>query len=108
MTILTTSTEPQGFKVIPNNFPPIVNLKVTDENTNVTVVQSLEPTYEWSTMILTGSFGLQEGHFYFMEVEYAHVAVYRGRVFCTDQTGEYNMTSGSFKSSNDVDNIIMI
>ena len=110
MHILTTSTDIQGFKVIPRGFPTNVNILLTDAETNVTASFINTPTYEYGSMIISESFELSENHFYILNISADGDDIYKGRIFCTNQPNyeKFDITSGSFLTSDPVDNIILI
>ena len=86
MVILTTSTSAQIFKFIPRS-KTYDGLYVTDESTNTTATISITSSasndyYE----TITASYTLVEGRFYTLEVRNGSDIVFKGKIFCTDQT----------------------
>ena len=86
MVILTTSTSAQTFKFIPRSLT-YDGLYVTDESTNTTATISITSSasndyYE----TITASYTLVEGRFYTLEVKNGSDIVFKGKIFCTDQT----------------------
>jgi hypothetical protein len=111
MYILKPISEPQEYKIIPRVYATSVLLKITDENLGTTVSYTINPTLEFGWMILSETFNLVEGRFYRTEVIILDGdTVFRGRIFCTNQEdySKYQMTSGSFSTSNPVNNDIII
>jgi len=110
MVILNDTTEIQSFKIIPRYYPASVIISVTDTQLNTSSSYDITPTYSYSSMIISQSFSLTENHFYKLEVFDSGSNVFRGSIFCTNQTNynKFDITSGSFKTSDDVDNIILI
>jgi len=86
MVILTTSTSAQTFKFIPRS-KTYDGLYITDESTNVesqiTITSSVSNDY-YET--ITASYTLKEGRFYTLEVRNGTSVVFKGKIFCTDQT----------------------
>jgi len=111
MTILNSGTAPQTFKIIPRSTPNAVKIVITDKNlgSSVTYLNNI-PTYSYGWMEITETLSLVEGRFYVIEVSALSDVIYRGQIFCTNQTdySKFQMTSGSFATSNDKDNTIII
>jgi len=111
MTILTTSTDPQTFKIILRDTPSAVTIVITDRNlgTSVTYTDN-EPNYQYGWAEITETFALIEAREYVMEVSFSSDIIYRGLIYCTDQMdySKYQMTSGSYVTSNDKSNDIVL
>ena len=86
MVILTTSTDAQSFKVIPRSTPSSVTFQLTDKSKRTTSAVSVTVANSNGYMTLTGSFSLVEDRFYSFVIKSGSTIIYRGSIFCTDQT----------------------
>jgi hypothetical protein len=86
MNILTTSASAQNLQIIPRSFPASVSARLTNESTNTTQTQTIAPTSSNGYMTLNAAWTLKEANFYLLEVFDGVNLIYRGRVFCTNQT----------------------
>lgn len=108
MVILTTSTSPQTFKFIPRN-KTYDGLYITDESTNVetTVSISSNATNDYYESI-TATFALVESRFYKLVIKNGTDIVYRGRIFCTDQTiSNFSVNTGTYTPNVTTNDFIM-
>lgn len=111
MNILKT-TDPQSLKFIPRRYNDELRVVITNSNTRDSVEYTGSTTTEYGYQVFTDTFNLIEGEFYVYEVseitELAKV-VYRGQIFCTDQTelDKYNMNLGGYVTSDDKDDTII-
>ena len=89
MHILTTSTDEQTLKIAPrlDASSPVFELK--DKSTGVVTEISVSKTASEPFMELSGAFSLVEDRFYSFKVKDGSTVVYKGLIYCTDQT-EYN------------------
>lgn len=99
MNILTTSTSAQSLIFIPrkNCLTPL-EIVLTSEDTNTSVTYSVTATCNNHELTITQSFNLKEGVYYSYKVSDGVNLMYRGKIFCTDQTGfdKYIINSGDF------------
>jgi hypothetical protein len=111
MTILTDSTSAQTFKVIPRQYPALVSFSITDRNLDTTVnYTGITPVYSYGWMEITESLSLVEGRTYVLEIKSSSDVIYRGQIYCTNQTdySKFQITSGSTVTSDDKDNTIIL
>ena len=115
MVILTTSTSPQSFKFIPRS-KTYDGLYLTDESTNVTTQITISSNatndyYETITatfVVASPSFTLKEGRFYTFEVRNGSTVVYKGKIFCTDQTvSSYSVNHNTYTQHSTTNDFIM-
>ena len=108
MVILTTSTSAQTFSFIPRSLT-YDGLYVTDESTNTTSTISITSSasndyYE----TITASFTLIEGRFYTFEVRNGSDVVFKGKIFCTDQTvSTYSVNNNNYTQHTTTNDFIM-
>ena len=86
MNILTTDLTSQNLIFIPRSTVlSSLNLKVTSEDTNITVSYTVTAAYTNEQATIAQAFTLIEGTYYNYEVLNGTVLMYRGSIFCTDQ-----------------------
>ena len=110
MNILTTSASSQNLVIIPRSFPASVVVKLTNESTNTTQQQTRTPTSANGYMTIAAAWTLEEANFYLFEVFSGSSLIYRGRVFCTNQTNfeKYTVNSGVYTQETAGDNTFVI
>ena len=110
MVILTTSTNAQNFKVIPRSTQSEVTFELTDKSKRTTNVISVSVTNSNGYMTITGSFNLIEDRFYSFAIKNGSTIIYRGSIFCTDQTNfnTFDVHSGEYTTENTYDNDFVI
>ena len=110
MVILTTSTNAQSFKVIPRSTLSSVKFELTDKSKRTTSAVSVTVVNSNGYMTVTGSFALIEGRFYSFAIKNGSVIIYRGSIFCTDQTNfnTFDVHSGEYTTENTYDNDFVI
>jgi len=110
MNILTTSASSQNLVIIPRSFPASVVVKLTNESTNTTQQQTITPTSSNGYMTIAAAWVLEEANFYLLEVFSGSNLIYRGRVFCTNQTNfeKYTVNSGVYAQETAGDNTFVI
>ena len=86
MEVLTTSTATQSLKIVPRKDSTNPTLELTDKSKRTTSTVSVTKTDEGEYMKLSGSFSLKEGVSYSFKVKDGSEVIYRGLIFCTDQT----------------------
>lgn len=111
MIILTTTTDLQSFQIITRYYIDSITVQITDENTNeMTEYSDVATTYlsGWTKFDL--GVELVEGRFYTIQLINIDDLIYRGRIFCTDQTDyqKYDMNQDGYSTSNDVSDEIII
>ena len=113
MNILTTTGGTQTLKFIPRVYNDLVNVSITNRNTKEVVTFSADTTSDSGYQLVEYNFSLIEGTFYTYEVSANAVdgkIVYRGQIFCTDQTDydNYEMNKDQYITSDDKDDTIII
>jgi len=100
MIVLTTSTNPQTFALIPRsgNFDSV---EITDDQTNETIiVQVWDYTAGDYYSTLEVEVALVENHFYNLVLKDGTNIVYRDRIFCTDQPiVTFSVNNGQYVSN---------
>ena len=86
MHILSTSTDAQELKIVPRSDASAPTLELTDKSKNTTTTVSVSKTSSDPFMTLSGSFSLVEDRFYSFEVKDGSNVIYKGLIFCTNQT----------------------
>ena len=126
MNILTTSTSSQNLIFIPRSnviktfqdrvvadggtyistscFVPL-ELILTNEDTKVATTYNVTATYSNQELTIAQAFTLTEGVYYSYEIT-GQTLMYRGKIFCTDQTDfdKYVISSGDFVEAASRDN----
>lgn len=96
MIILTTSTSSQELKFIPREFVAD-SIILTDEQANTSTTLSATFTKDGYYLKADISFSLVEGRFYVFNAMNGSKIVYKGRIFCTDQTvADYSINDGIY------------
>jgi len=85
MIILTTSTNAQELKFIPRQYAAD-SIVLTDEQANTSSTISATFTKDGYYLKADISFALAEDRFYTFNALNGTKTVYKGRIFCTDQT----------------------
>ena len=82
-----------------------VSVKITDEETNTSTTESLTATISGNFLVINPSYTFVEGRYYNIKVTGSE-ELYRGKVYCTDQTDleKFSVNSGEFTYYNDNDN----
>jgi len=103
MHIVTTSDSTISF--LPRAFETSVSVKITDEETNSSTTQSLTATENVNYLVITPSYTFKEGRYYTIRVT-GTAEIYRGRVFCTDQTDyeKYTINQDQYEQYNSDNN----
>lgn len=110
MEILTTSTSNQSLTIVPRADASSPTLSLTDKSTRTTSTVSVSKTSQGDYMVLTGAFSLKEGNQYTFRVKDGSTEIYRGLIFCTDQSNldKYFANSGEYVEENSYDNDFVI
>ena len=110
MVILTTSTNSQSFKVIPRSVQSLVTFELTDKSKRTTSAVTVTVTNSNGYMTVSGAFNLIEDRFYSFAIKNGSVIIYRGSIFCTDQTNfnTFDVHSGEYTTENTYDNDFVI
>ena len=104
--ILTTTTEEQELKFIPRQYVAD-SIVVTDEVENTSITYT--PTFAQDSYYLKCdlSLNLKEDRFYSFTVLNASKPIYKGKIFCTDQTN-YSINKSEYTQQNSVNEYITI
>jgi len=86
MHILTTSTDNQSIKLVPRTDASSPTLSLTDKTKRTTSTVSVTKSSDGDYMVLTGAFSLKANNQYSFRVKDGSTEIYRGLIFCTDQT----------------------
>lgn len=110
MVILTTSTDAQSFKVIPRSAESSVTFELTDKSKRTTSSVAVTVTNSNGYMTVTGGFSLIEDRFYSFAIKNGSVIIYRGSIFCTNQTNfnTFDVHSGEYTTENTYNNDFVI
>jgi hypothetical protein len=110
MHILTTSTDNQFLKFISRADATSPTLSLTDKEKRTTSSVTVTKADDGGYMKLTGSFALKEGRQYLFRVKDGTTEIYRGLIFCTDQTAldKYFINSGEYVTQDNYDNDFIV
>ena len=110
MIILNTYTGGQTFKIIPRSAASSPTFELLDKSTRVSSNIGIDVTNANGYMTITGFFSLKEGRFYTFKVKDGSTIIYRGAIFCTDQTNFniFDVHSGEYTTENSYDNDFVI
>jgi len=86
MHILTTSTDTQSIKISARRDTSEPIFLLTDKTSRTTETISVTKTTDGDFMVLSASFSLKEGSQYSFRVKEGSTELYRGLIYCTDQT----------------------
>lgn len=92
-------TDNQLLKIVPRSYTTAqVVVTVTNESTNTSVQETITPVASGNYMNITGTFTFAEGVFYYFVVTQSGTEIYRGKIFCTDQTDleKYTTNEGEY------------
>jgi len=103
MHIVTTTDSTITF--VPRAFETSVSVKITDEETNTSTTESLTATISTNFLVVEPSYTFVEGRYYNIKVSGSN-EIYRGKVYCTNQTDleKFSVNSGEFTYYEDNDN----
>ncbi len=110
MHILTTSSSNQSIKFVARADASSPTLSLTDKTKRTTSTVSVTKTTDGDYMVLTGTFSLKEGNQYTFRVKNGSTEIYRGLIFCTDQTAldKYFINKDEYVTQDDYDNDFVI
>lgn len=99
MNVLTTSTSEQSLNVITRSLT-FDQLFLTDESTNVQTEVSINSIIDKGYYSeVNANFELVENRFYRVEIRNEGIIVYRGKLFCTDQSiVTFSVNNGQYVS----------
>ena len=106
MVILKEQGTSQSFKIIPRvNQADSLVVKGVEGSTSY----SITPTFDRYFMVIAGIFTLKEGQQYSFDVKNGTEIVYKGRIFCTNQTiADYTINSGTYTERTSNNDFIII
>lgn len=110
MHILTTTSNSQSLKIVPRLDTDSPTLVITDKSKRKDVTVSVTKTDDGDYMVLTGSFSLVEGSQYTFRVKSGSKEIYRGLIFCTNQSDldRYFINKDEYTSNQDYDNEFIV
>ncbi len=138
MIILQKSTDKQQIKIIPRSFPENITVVIRRKETNVSTtvgehksgytyyyrVTNDSGNYEQNNlifdlgyylyssgyMVIQDIFTLEENSFYTLQIKDGSKIIYRGNIFCTNQTNfnTFDVNSGDYTTENTYDNDFVI
>ena len=106
MIILKEQGTPQTFKVIPRvNQADSLVIKGLEGSTSY----SITPTFDRYFMVITGTFTLKQGQQYSFDLKNGTEIVYKGRIFCTNQTiSSYSINNSTYTERTSNNDFIII
>ena len=110
MHILTTTSSSQSLKIIARSDASSPTLTLTDKTKRKDSTVAVTKTTNGGYMELSGSFSLVEGSQYGFRVKDGSTEIYRGLIFCTDQTDldKYFINKDEYTSNQDHDNEFIV
>lgn len=107
MIILTTSTNAQELKFIPRDYVAD-SIVLTDEQANTSSTISATFTKDGYYLKADISFTLVEDRFYTFNALNGSKTVYKGRIFCTDQTvSDYSINKNVYTENESTNEYIV-
>jgi len=104
MIILEETGTAQGFKIIPRELVAD-SMVITNELTDVSTTYAITPTVDRYYLVIDEIINLKEGNFYTLTVLNSTDVVYKGKIFCTNQSvSTYSINTNeytSYSSTND-------
>lgn len=110
MEILTTATTVQSLKIVTRKDVVLPTLTLTDKSTRTSSDVVVTKTTEGDYMVLSAAFNLKEGTQYSYRVKDGLEEIYRGLIFCTDQSNldNYFVNKDEYVSEDTYDNDFVI
>ena len=104
MIILKELATSQTFKVIPRTLAA-TSMTFTHEETGIVTTYAITPTIDRYYLVIDEIISLKEGNFYTLTVLNSTDVVYKGKIFCTNQSvSTYSINTNeytSYSSTND-------
>ena len=98
MIVLQEVETAQEFKVIPRELDADT-MVITSETTGVSTTYAISPTVDRYYLVIEKIVALKENNFYMLEVKNGSDVVYKGRIFCTNQSvSTYSVNNNEFTS----------
>jgi len=114
MKILTTSTEAQTLSFIPRAYASSGSLILRDDSTNEVLTSSETLTKVGEYLTISKVFSLVEGRYYDFKVVVSGDVIFKGKIFCTDQTIDqdtnnyYSVNKDVYETEDSYDNDYII
>jgi hypothetical protein len=110
MEILNTSANIQSLKIVPRKDATSPTIILTDKSTRTSSTITVTKTTEGDYMVLSAAFNLKEGTQYSFRVKDGLEEIYRGLIFCTDQTNldNYSVNKDEYVSEDTYNNDFVI
>jgi hypothetical protein len=82
-----------------------VSVSITDEETNTSTTSTIDARREGNFFFITPEYTFKEGRYYTIRITDSN-EIYRGKVYCTNQTDleKFSVNSGEFTYYEDTDN----
>lgn len=93
-------TDNQLLQIVPRSYTTgNVVVMVTNETTNTSQQETITPVLSGNFMQITGTFTFAESIFYYFVVSQGSNEIYRGKIYCTDQTDleKYTTNQGQYE-----------
>jgi hypothetical protein len=103
---LQQSASSQTFKIIPRTLAA-TSMILTDESTGISVTYSITPTIDRYYLVISKIVSLVEGRNYTLSVLNSATEVFKGKVFCTNQT-DFSINDGEYIQNSTNNNFIII
>jgi len=104
MIILEETGTAQTFKIVPRELVAD-SMIILNELTDVSDTYVITPTVDRYYLVIEKVLNLKEGNFYTLEVKNGSEIVYKGKIFCTNQSiSTYSVNNNeytSYSSTND-------
>jgi len=110
MEILTTATTVQSLKIVTRKDVVLPTLTLTDKSTRTSSDIIVTKTTSGDYMVLSAAFNLKEGTQYSYRVKDGLEELYRGLIFCTDQSNldNYFVNKNEYVSEDTYNNDFVI
>ena len=106
MIVLEETGAAQGFKIIPR-VPLADSMVITNELTDVSTTYAITPTVDRYYLVIEEILNLKEGNFYTLEVKNGSEIVYKGKIFCTNQSiSTYSVNTNEYTSYSNTNNYV--
>jgi len=94
--ILQESALSQTFKIIPS-YLGATSMVIKDKSSGISVTYAITPTTDRYYLVISKIVNLVEGRNYTLTVLNGTTEVFRGKIFCTNQTiSDYSINDGTY------------
>ena len=106
MIILEETGTAQTFKVVPRELVAD-SMVITNELTDVSETYLITPTVDRYYLVIEEILNLKEGNFYTLTVLNSTDVVYKGKIFCTNQSiSTYSTNNNEYTSYSNTNNYV--